>query len=271
MGFFDSLFGRDGGKPRLLISRRADLKMAPAPIPRSERQCTCLLPEHEGGPAAALVFHTEQQDKTCEGWKLLELLVERAAKERAKEFAPGLNMPPALWKQIVTLPESIMELKTVRKLYLYGSNLVRLPVAIGEMENLEEFDAYTSYRLHWLPYEITRCRKLRRSRMSTRALYGNFKYRPSFPSLTTSPLDLPMSLTCSICRAPIPDQEVQPQAVWISLEVGCDVMPLLVNACSEACVQKLPPPAPDYVPHPHKGGTGLVQPLTYSQKLRSAN
>jgi hypothetical protein len=32
------------------------------------------------------------------------------------------------------------------------------------MSSLENFDPYTSYRLHWLPYEITRCPNLRSSR-----------------------------------------------------------------------------------------------------------
>lgn len=39
---------------------------------------------------------------------------------------------------------------------LYGSNLVRIPPEIGAMTSLEEFTPYTSYRLHWVPYEITR-------------------------------------------------------------------------------------------------------------------
>lgn len=50
------------------------------------------------------------------------------------------------------------------------------------------------------PYELTRCPRLRASVVSTRALYGNFKYRPPFPAL----------------REP-------------------HVLPLLVNACSSAC------------------------------------
>ena len=58
---------------------------------------------------------------------------------------------------------------------LYGSGLVRIPPEVGEMTALEDFDPYTSYRLHWFPFEITRCPKLKDSRVSTRALYGNFK------------------------------------------------------------------------------------------------
>src|SRR4029450_7239360 len=69
------------------------------------------------------------------------------------------------------------------KLNLYGSSLVRIPPEIGEMESLKEFVPYPSYRLHWFPYEITRCTKLRNSTVSTRALYGNFKFPPAFPRL----------------------------------------------------------------------------------------
>lgn len=45
------------------------------------------------------------------------------------------------------------------------------------------FEPYTSYSLHWFPYELTRCMNLRDSTVSTRALYGNIKYRPAFPRL----------------------------------------------------------------------------------------
>ncbi len=41
--------------------------------------------------------------------------------------------------------------------------------------SLRVFEPYTSRRLHWFPYEITRCTSLRRSVVSTRALYGNYK------------------------------------------------------------------------------------------------
>ena len=74
-------------------------------------------------------------------------------------------------------------LTAVKHLVLYGSNLVRIPPEIGAMSSLEEFTPYTSYRLHWFPYEITRCRKLSRSTVSTRALFGNYKLRPPFPRL----------------------------------------------------------------------------------------
>ena len=145
--------------------------------------CNCLEPQYKNGRFGNLLLHSETQDTNCDAWKLLESLVETAARKRSAEFSPGLEMPPELWSQIITLPRSLAKLTSVKRLYLYGSNLVRIPPEIGAMESLEELDIYTSYRLHWLPYEVTRCQKLKRSRASTRALYGNYKYRPLFPRL----------------------------------------------------------------------------------------
>lgn len=166
------------------------------------------------------------------------------------------------------LPASISKLKSVKKLYLYGSHLVRLPPEIGEMENLENLDIYTSYRLHWLPFEVTRCLKLKRSRASTRALYGNHKFRPPFPKLDGEHLPSTVRYhTCSVCRGPLkPETTV---SVWISLRVATDVFPLLVNACSDECVRRLPPPAKAYVERPHTGGLDVIQPPNYSELIQS--
>jgi hypothetical protein len=56
---------------------------------------------------------------------------------------------------------------------------------------------------------------------------------------------------CSVCERPIEEELHQ---VWISLRVATDILPLLVNACSSACVAGLPDGANDYIPTPHKGG-----------------
>jgi hypothetical protein len=106
-------------------------------------------------------------------------LVEQAAEDGREVFAPSQTLGSE-WAQILTLPASIAKLKRVRRLDLPGSRLVRVPPEIGDMAELREFDAYMSYSLHWLPYEITRCPKLKESTVSTRALYGNFKHRPHF-------------------------------------------------------------------------------------------
>jgi hypothetical protein len=104
-------------------------------------------------------------------------------------------------------------------------------------------------------------------------LYGNAKYRPPFPALSPVPagtgeLDCgrldpgvwggEAVRGCSVCRQPI--GETGPHQVWISLGVGIDVLPLLVNACSPECVAALPAPAPNHVAVPHAGGPGLRQP-----------
>ena len=223
--------------------------------------CTCLAPQYEGNGTFdhELQFHTEVQDTECDAWKLLDILVEAAAVNGASDFAPGLEMPPELWSQLVTLPPSIAKLTSVRRLYLYGSHLVRLPPEVGRMSSLVELDIYTSYRLHWLPYEVTRCTKLKLSRASTRALYGNYKYRPPFPRLAGAAAhNIPTPDTCSVCNGPCSRETAIP--IWISLKVATDVLPLLANACSAECVTRLPTPAPGYVDRPHTGGLRLQQP-----------
>lgn len=267
MGLFDSIFRRNKSKlTRLLYPRPDDQAMwQMAQKSRILPSCNCLAPQFEDGVFGELELHSEVQDTQCEAWRILDAFVEKAISDQAKEFSPGLQMQPEQWGQIVTLPASIAQLKSVRRLYLYGSHLVRIPVEIGEMEKLEEFDAYTSYRLHWLPYEITRCKNLVRSRMSTRALYGNYKYRPPFPRLRADSLPKPPGngpcqavKQCSVCLGAIRDSASR--QVWISLRVAADVMPLLVNVCSDACIERLPPAAKGYAERPHLGGLGMLQP-----------
>src|ERR1044072_9112270 len=115
------------------------------------------------------------QDRNSVAWKRLCDYVEKIAAEGNDEFSPAKELGPELFSQIYTLPETIANLKKVKKVWLYGSKLKRIPPEIGEMESLEYFDPYTSYDLHWFPYEIINCKKLKDSRVSSRALYGNFK------------------------------------------------------------------------------------------------
>jgi uncharacterized protein (TIGR02996 family) len=240
--------------------------------------CDCFDAGYNDQEWPDLDFHNPAQDTECDAWKRLLDEVENAAASGQAEFAPGHEMEPEDWRQLITLPPTIAKLKSVERLYLYGSHLVRIPPEIGEMTSLREFDPYTSYRLHWFPYEITRCPALADSRVSTRAIYGNFKYRPPFPSLHPRPIP-PLEQTawpwplagagqsitepnrpCSVCRQPFVDRGMH--RVWISLRVATDVLPLLVNACSEECIGKLPPPADNYVPEPHRGGRRIQQPPT---------
>jgi uncharacterized protein (TIGR02996 family) len=218
-------------------------------------------------------LHTDSQDTECDAWKKLLDLVEDAADGR-EEFAPLRELSATERSQILTLPPTITKLKAVKTLHLYGSCLVRLPPEVGEMESLETFVPYTSYRLHWFPYELTRCRHLRASTVSTRALYGNYKHRPPFPRLDfgadTGPgrkeLErLPLkrwagsaTRPCSVCGTPFEDR--RRHRVWVSLRVATDVLPLLVNACSDHCVRQLPAPPEGYVQTPHQGGDHVQQP-----------
>jgi hypothetical protein len=228
------------------------------------RYCDCFKDVGEN------TFHSEIQDTQSEGWTRLLELVEIAAADGREEFAPLHEMPLHAQSQVITLPSTIGKLKAVRRLLLFASFLVRIPPEIGDMKNLVEFDTYTSYRLHWYPYEITRCTKLDETRVSTRALYGNFKFDAPFPRLetplaSTPGVDLanlpperygaPTTTTCSVCRRPLAQTGLH--QVWISLIVGTDVLPLLVNACSLDCVARLPPAPSGYVAGPHTGGPSV--------------
>ena len=141
------------------------------------------------------------------------------------------------------------------------SSLTRIPPEIGEMSNLEKFSPYTSYRLHWFPYEILRCKNLADSTVSTRALYGNYKYRPPFPKLPQS-VSVLAPKCCSVCNGPF--GESGPLQRWISLRVATDILPLLVHACSEGCVSNLPTPPDKYINTPHSGGPAIQQPAVDS-------
>lgn len=239
---------------------------------RNNTQCDCF--DQVSGPhSSEVTFHPEKQDTTCDGWKRLLELVEQAADDQRELFAPMRELTEEERSQIVTLPPTIAKLTAVKHLLLYHSPLVRIPPEIGAMTQLEEFTPYTSHRLHWFPYEITRCPQLRRSTVSTRSLYGNYKVRAPFPKLQPGGVslqgldrgDLPPGTwgsdsirTCSVCDRSLEGAAVR--QVWISLRVAGDVLPLLVNACSEACIQRLPLPPNGYIPGPHTGGLSLKQP-----------
>ena len=218
-------------------------------------------------------FHGEVQDTECSGWKRLLELIETAAADGREEFLPRHEIPRDEWRHVITLPASIARLKNVRRFELYGSWLVRIPPEIGEMESLECFEPYTSDRLHWYPYEITRCTNLKRSTVSTRTLYGNYKHRPPFPRLqeaTSAAAGLDLAhlapavwgvesvANCSVCGGSLSTAGLH--QAWLSALVATDVLPLLVNACSEECVRRLPPGAEGYIQTPHGGGPAIQQP-----------
>jgi len=234
---------------------------------QSRHPCSCYR-RNSGVLASKLFFHREKQDTACDGWNHLLELVEKAAADQQAEFNPLEDLNLEERHQIVTLPSSIAKLKHVRNLNLYDSNVVRIPPEIGEMTSLQIFTPYTSYRLHWFPYEITRCRMLTQTCVSTRALFGNKRDKPPFPRLrpgknSTDGLDLSHlspevwgtdSISyCSICNRSLKDAGLH--QVWISLWIAAyDVLPLLVNACSQECILALPVPPKGYMQKPHKGG-----------------
>jgi uncharacterized protein (TIGR02996 family) len=232
--------------------------------PSERRACGCF--EHRVRLWFPPVLHAEAQDTECSAWKRLLDLVEEAAADGREEFAPLDDLPEADRARIATLPATVAKLNAVKVLNLSGSCLVRIPPEVGEMAALERFVPYTSYRLHWFPYELTRCKNLQDSTVSTQALYGNYKDRPMFPTLgKTEPVRLPLkrrkattTRPCSVCGRPFEDRRLY--RVWVSLTVATDVLPLLVNACSEECVWLLPAPPEGYVPIPHRGGLGVQQP-----------
>ncbi|MFF4185246.1 leucine-rich repeat domain-containing protein [Streptomyces sp. NPDC001691] len=255
------------GEPQLFGNRWSGMSGPDPQRPGVRRDaCVCFDPLRPR-PSARVGFHSERQGTSAPGWRRLLELIDEAAADGREEFSPLAELSPEERRQVVTLPTSIAKLTEVKHLVLYGSNLVRVPPEIGAMTNLEKFTPYTSYRLHWFPYELTRCEKLTSSTVSTRALFGNYKLRPPFPCLQPS-LDSAADLAlerldprrwgataihqCSVCDVPLGQAGLH--QVWISLRVATDVMPLLVNACSSTCVAALPRGASDYIPIPHKGG-----------------
>ncbi len=231
----------------------------PPPGPRPTCRCFNLYgKKHYGLP----IFHAEVQDTSCDAWRIVNENIDAAATRGDTVLEPLAGLDGEQRQQIVTLPASIGRLKEVREIRLYGSHLVRLPPEIAGMAALEYLDVYTSHRLHFFPYEITKCIALKRSRVSTRALYGNYKYRPPFPHLklpqNRNALLLVTPPSCSVCGRPLTDSA--PVRRWITLAVGTDWLPLLVTACSMGCIKALPTPAPDYVQVAHTGGHHIVQP-----------
>ncbi|MFG2043704.1 leucine-rich repeat domain-containing protein [Dactylosporangium sp. NPDC048998] len=261
--------GTDETTPRLFPNLFADA-VGPSAGGPARDHCRCV--GHSVATRPAIVsFHRDRQDTEAPGWHHLLALIEEAAADGRMVFKPFVEMSAPERRQIVTLPPTIAKLTTVKRLVLYGTNLVRIPPEIGAMTSLEIFEPYTSHRLHWYPYELTRCAKLADSTVSTRVLYGNFKFRPPFPALrpVTRAGEVDFDAldpavwgadavqTCSVCDGPIQGELRQ---VWISRLVGTDVLPMLVNACSAGCVTALPEPQSGYVPAPHTGGPEIVQP-----------
>jgi hypothetical protein len=263
--------GADEITPRLFPNRFADA-VGPSSGGLDRDRCKCVGHSVATRPAT-VSFHGDRQDIEAAGWRHLLVLIDEAAADGRTVFKPFVELSAPERRQIVTLPPAIAKLTAVKHLVLYGTNLVRIPPEIGAVTSLEVFEPYTSHRLHWYPYELTRCARLANSTVSTRVLYGNFKFRPPFPALRPmtvageadfAALDpgvwgVDAVRTCSVCDGPVGRELRQ---VWISRRVGTDVLPLLENACSAACVAALPEPHRGYIPTPHTGGPDVVQPAS---------
>jgi len=205
------------------------------------------------------IDYSKFQDKESKAWKALLDYIDKVADEEIEDFDPRTGIGTEYFKEIIILPQSIKKLKKVKRMWLYGSSLKLIPPEIGEMQSLELFDPYTSYDLTWFPYEITNCKRLRASRISTRALLGNFKNRKPFPSLRENQIQYGEEpIYCSICGKKMNYSETD--QLWITLNVGTDPIPMLVNVCSEECRAKLPNGEGNYLEFAHKGGEVLKQP-----------
>jgi hypothetical protein len=224
---------------------------------RRTNHCGCLATRGKKGTPGVPRLHVDEQDFGAPGWSHTLDLVRAGVADGVEIFEPSAHMPWDDWMRVVTLPEEISDLKTVQQIRLYGSHLRRLPPQIGRMVALQDLDIYTSYSLHWLPFEVLRCSQLSKTRMSTRTLYGNRKTRLPFPRLS-GPVEALMPPSCSVCDRPFGD--IAPQLYWVTLRVGTDMAPLLIHSCSSDCTQSVPTPPANYFARPHKGGAGVGMP-----------
>lgn len=254
-------------RPQVFGNRFAGA-VGPGGIATGIDSCSCFDQHRAQGSGKGVRFHAERQDTSAPGWLHLLALIDEAAADGREVFKPLVEMSPEERRQVITMPPSIGTLTAVKHLVVYRSNLVRLPAQIGAMASLQVFEPYTSHRLHWFPYELTRCKNLKESTVSTRSVFGNFNYRPPFPVLRQGPLpsgDLDPRLwgadaisSCSVCDSPFTERGIR--QVWLSARVATDVLPLLVNACSDACIGALPQGAERHVRLPHSGGRDVLQP-----------
>ncbi|MCG8587366.1 MAG: TIGR02996 domain-containing protein [Pirellulales bacterium] len=223
-------------------------------------------------------LHGEPQNTLCDGWLRFLDLIDKAADDGRDTFRPFFAMPPTDAASVITLPSSIAKLTSVATFDLTGAQLVRIPKEIGQMRSLRVLSTEGSPRLHWYPFEITKCKRLAEIQASSsRTLYGNAVSRAPFPGLqpwqefageATEMIEslLPQlrarkpRRACSRCGRSFEDEQLH--RVWITSKVGNANLPLLVNACSSRCIDNLSKPPQGYVPAPHRGGPSVVQPAS---------
>lgn len=255
---------RPAAVPNVTASNAAPLLSIDAPTLEAARRitrrehCACLAVRTKSGAPQVPVLHSNEQDVSSPGWLKTQNLIRAAKANGVSTFTPSADMPWEEWMTVVTLPKEIANLTSVTTLRLYGSHLRRLPPEIGRMTRLADLDVYTSYSLHWLPYEVMRCKGLKDSRMSTRALYGNRNTGLPFPRLR-GPIASLAPDTCSVCDQPFGENNM-PRLYWTTQRVGTDHVPLLVHSCSDSCTDSIPDAPSGFFARPHKGGGGVGMP-----------
>ena len=81
------------------------------------------------------------------------------------------------------LPFRIENMPNLQSISFYGSKLERIPREIGQLQSLTHLDIYCSYELHYLPFEVMKCKNLKDSRFSTGALWWSYKDSTGPPTL----------------------------------------------------------------------------------------
>lgn len=254
--------------------------------------CMCLLSDD---PRSLSLHEPREHDAlSCSARRKVEAYVDALVEQKANTFnLHEVGLDRAEWRHVVVLPEAVLRLRgTLKHLRLYGSAIQRIPEWISQLALLESVDPYTSYALHYFPFEVVHCANLKQSRVSTRAYYGNQKNTlPVFPELEPDPslskmkrlfpLQYLAARVCERNKIPLPPYGVEVLAAqrdakcsvcqqrYVSVEAytywvmrhlaSYDVVPMLVRACSLNCVKALEEfraPNKDswYSALPHKGG-----------------
>lgn len=238
----------------LLYNQYKDTPISPGDYPKCDCFTECYGDDDENIQWTEKHFHVDELSKTARAWDIVREIFDKAKIKGTREINLGKLMDRHDYKSLNTLPDTIGNLKDLEKLIIYGSDISSIPTEISGCEKLTIFEPYTSYRLHWLPYEIKYCKNLTKSCISTRALYGNYKYNPPFPNLKNTKWQWPQGkMHCSICKLETNDL----QQYWISQNVATDVMPLLVSVCSDSCREKIGDGEIGYAGKCHQGGINL--------------
>ncbi|GAA3033707.1 hypothetical protein GCM10020229_51430 [Kitasatospora albolonga] len=118
------------------------------------------------------------------------------------------------------------------------------------MNRAEEFTPYTSGRLHWFPYEITRCTRLgaqhgehactvRQTTSSVRRSPGCGRSglrRSGLTDLDPKRWGRRPSTAAAVCDRPIAGGGLH--QVWLTLQVATDALPLLVTPARRLCASR---------------------------------